>query len=638
MCAIAGLLSTTAHRSPDRNVLAAMCRRLRHRGPDGEGHYVDGPVALGSRRLAIIDLSERASQPMTNETGDVTVVFNGAIYNFRELRTWLRARGHHFRSETDTEVLVHLYEEHGIDLLEHLRGMFALAIWDRARQQLLLARDRFGAKPLYWRVDAQGLAFASEIPALLTAGAPLEPDRAGLEAYLALQYTPAPLTMVRGIRKLAAGYRLIARCGSEPRVERYYRLRFDQQDPRPLAELTSDLRGRFRTAVRRRLVADVPAGVFLSGGLDSAAVALAAAEQASSLPTFTIGFSKADPSLACARLVADRMGARHHELIVEPAFATILPRIVQHLGEPLGDPSLVPTWCLAEFARTQVTVALSGDAADEAFAGYHEYRVMQATRWLRTLPGPAASACAKAMATWCPARFPQVRAVARRALLPEAAEYLGLMGLFVDGDRAAIFGPALRDLVTSTAVLDNFQRTLDDATAGDAAGRLSELDIATYLPDDILMKVDLASMAHGLEVRSPFLDQEMMELAASIPSRHKLYALQGKRILRTALADLVPREILARTKRGFDPPADAWIRGPLADMTRDLLLDQTARQRGWFMPREVDRLVREHVAGASHGRRLWTLLVLELWCRTYLDHPPTPSMHSQPMAPATIGG
>jgi asparagine synthase (glutamine-hydrolysing) len=602
-----------------------MCRRLRHRGPDGEGQYLEGPVGLGSRRLAIIDLSDNASQPMRNETGDVTAVFNGAIYNFQELRARLRAQGHQFRSETDTEVLVHLYEEHGVEMLEHLRGMFAIAIWDRPRQQLLLARDRFGAKPLYYRVDANGLSFASEISALVAAGAPTEPDPAALDAFLALQYIPAPLTIFRGIQKLAAGHRLIVRAGGEPHVERYYRLRFDVPDSRTPADLMTDLRERLDEAVRRRLVADVPAGIFLSGGIDSAAIALAAAKHAPSLPTFTIGFSKDDPSLRYSRLVADRMGAEHHEMIVEPALATIFPRIVEHLGEPFGDCSIVPTWFLSEFARTKVTVALSGDAADEAFAGYHEYRVMQLTRYLRWLPGPMPAAVSQAIATWCPRRYPQVRGVARRAMLPEAAEYLGLVGQFVDGNRAPIFGPYLRDLTKSDATLQQFERLLASSTAGDAVGRLSELDISCYLPDDILMKVDLASMAHGLEVRSPFLDQDVMELAAAIPSRYKLYALQTKRILKEALTDLVPREILTRTKRGFDPPVDDWLRGSLAEMTRDLLLDDTARRRGLFNQDEVGRLVREHFDGVSHGLQLWTLLVLEQWCRTYLDSSPATS-------------
>jgi len=337
------------------------------------------------------------------------------------------------------------------------------------------------------------------------------------------------------------------------------------------------------------------------------------------LPTFTVGFSKADPSLRYARLVADRIGARHHELIVEPAAAAIVPRIVEHFGEPFGDSSVVPTWYLSQLARTHVTVALSGDAADEAFAGYHEYRVMQATRWLRRLPGRSPAAVANAIATLCSNRFPRVRDVARRAMLPEPAEYLLLMGQFVDGNRAPLFGPSLQDLVRSTAVLQSFEQMLDGSTARDPVGRLSELDISGYLPDDILMKVDVASMAHGLEVRSPFLDQEVMELAASIPSRHKLHAFRTKRILKRALADLIPREILARRKRGFDPPVDEWLRGPLAEMTKDLLLDDTARQRGWFNPREVDRMVTSHVQGASCGLQLWTLLILEQWCRTYLD-------------------
>jgi asparagine synthase (glutamine-hydrolysing) len=617
-----------------------MCRRLRHRGPDAEGIHVEGPVGLGSRRLAILDLSDRATQPMTNENGEVVVVFNGAIYNFQALRRDLLARGHRFRSSTDTEVLVHLYEEHGVDLLDHLRGMFAIAIWDRARQQLLLARDRFGAKPLYYRTNAHGLMFASETSALLVGDAPIEPDPAGLDAYLALQYTPAPLTVFRGIRKLPAGHRLIVRPhdGSEPQPERYYRLQFDTHDPRAQEALIADLQTRLDAAVRRRLVADVPVGVFLSGGLDSAAIALTAARQAANLPTFTIGFSPDDPSLGYARLVADRMGTRHHELIVEPPLATIVPRIVEHLGEPLGDCSLVPTWYLSAFAREHVTVALSGDAADEAFAGYHEYRVMQATRWLRRLPAPMPAVIAGAIATCWPRRWPDVRDVAQRATLSEAAEYLGLMGQFVDGTRTRLLGPALHDLQSSHETERQFERLLHEATATDPVGRLSELDIAGYLPDDILMKVDVASMAHGLEVRSPFLDQDVMELAAAIPSRYKLYAFQPKWILRAAMADRVPREILARTKRGFDPPLDNWLRGPLADMLGDLLLDRTARERGWFQAREVEQMLTAHRAGRSHGRRLWTLLVLELWCRTCLDRQPTDAPTLPAIMPVTTGG
>ncbi len=626
MCAIAGLLTGNSECPPDADRLRVMCRKLTHRGPDGQGQHVEGPVALGACRLAVIDLTAQASQPMTNESGDVTAVFNGEIYNFKELRAGLLARGHHFRSHTDTEVLVHLYEERGIELLEHLRGMFALAIWDRRRQQLLLARDRFGAKPLYYRADADGLAFASELPALLAGGPPLELDREGLDAYLALQYVPAPLTIARGIRKLPAGYRLVARtastnAGVESRVERYYRLRFDRPDPRPVPELARDLRERFTVAVRRRLVSDVPVGVFLSGGIDSAAVAVAAAaEQPASLPTFTIGVSPDDPSLRYARLVANRIGSDHHELIIGANVAALLPRIVSHIGEPLADSSIVPTWYVSQLAREHVTVALSGDAADEAFAGYHEYRVMQATRFLRWLPGRSPAAVARAIATISGSRFPRVRDVVTRAMLPEPAEYLHLMGQFVDGTRAPLFGPALRDLATSTATLQSFEQFLDNATAREPVGRLSELDISGYLPDDILLKVDLASMAHGLEVRSPFLDQEVMELAASIPSRHKLHLFQTKRILKTALGDLIPRQILNRRKRGFDSPVNEWLRGPLAEMTKDLLLDDTARQRGWFNPREVERMVSSHVAGTSCGPQLWTLLILEQWCRTYLDN------------------
>ncbi len=630
MCGIAGTLAPTPAGNPRRDAVLRMCACLAHRGPDHEGVVTAGPVTLGHRRLAIIDLSAEAAQPMANEDGTLQLAVNGEIYNFQELRRDLVARGHRFRSHSDSEVILHLYEEEGADCVARLRGMFALALWDARRQQLLLARDRFGKKPLYYHYDPrQGLAFASELQALSASnGFAREVDPAALDAYLSLQYIPSPQTIFRNVYKLAPGTRAVVRPGQVPRPEPYARLRFDAQDGRPLPDLVAELRARLDEAVRLRMVADVPVGAFLSGGIDSSTiVALMAARSSRPIRTFSIGFPSADTSeLEFARLIAQRFGTEHHELIVEPRMVSVVPDLVRHYGEPFADSSAVPTWYLARLTRESVTVALSGDGGDEAFAGYNQYRFAHIARGVRALPGPLPGWIAGGLSRLQAPRLQPVRDFGRRLMLGEVERYLGLVAHFPYEERAALYGPAMREAFPADRIAARFERLLAAATARDAVDRLSELDFQTYLPDDILVKVDIASMAHALEVRSPFLDQRVVEFAASIPSRYKLRGLSTKIVLRRAVADLVPRRVVSRLKRGFALPIDRWMREDLAPMAHDLLRDRTARERGWFDPGAVDRLLAAHERGESRGNQLWALLMLEQWFRTFVDTAPEPAV------------
>ncbi len=630
MCGIAGFLASNPAASPRRDAVLRMCACLAHRGPDNEGVVSAGPMTLGHRRLAIIDLSAEAAQPMANEDGSLLLAVNGEIYNFQELRRDLAARGHRFRSRSDSEVILHLYEEEGENAVTRLRGMFALALWDARRQQLLLARDRFGKKPLYYHYDPRrGLTFASELQALAAAnGFDREVDPAALDTYLALQYIPSPQTIYRNVYKLAPGTRAVVRPGQPPHAEAYARLRFDAQDPRPLPELTAHLRTLLEEAVRLRMVADVPVGAFLSGGIDSSTiVALMAARSSRPIRTFSIGFPSGDTSeLEYAREVARRFGTEHHELVVEPSMVSIVPELVQHFGEPFADSSALPTWYLAKLTRENVTVALSGDGGDEAFAGYNQYRFAHIARGVRALPGPLPRWIGAGLSRLGQPRLQPVRDFGRRLMLGEVERYLGLVAHFPYEDRTALYGPAMREAFPSDRIAARFAELIDTGTARDGVDRLSELDFQTYLPDDILVKVDITSMAHALEVRSPFLDQRVVEFAASIPSRHKLRGLSTKIVLRRAVADLVPRRVVSRLKRGFALPIDRWMREDLAPMARDLLLDRTARERGWFDSAAVGRLLAAHARGESRGNQLWALLMLEQWCRTFVDSAPEPAL------------
>lgn len=622
MCGIAGTLAVDPNATPDGEAVQRMCDAMVHRGPDDHGYLTDGPCALGHRRLSIIDLRPEGAQPMTNEDGSIAVIVNGEIYNFQELRRDLQAKGHTFRSLSDSEVIVHLYEEEGVDFLDHLRGMFALALWDGPRRRLVLARDRFGKKPLFYHADSRGLAFASELGALAESGRfERRPDIDAIDAFLSLQYVPSPWTAFEGVRKLPAGCRLVCEAGRIGEPARYFQLRFDQPTTGSLTELTERLHAQVEDAVRVRMVSDVPLGAFLSGGLDSSLiVAMMAMQSSQPVKTFSVGFTSKDFSeLPYAKMVSDRYGTDHHEIVVEPDMAAVIPEFVRHYGEPFADSSALPTWYLCQYTRTGVTVALSGDGADEAFAGYRRYSHSRTARALRQLPGPLPTALAKALGSIPIPAAQQVRDYGRRLMEPEHVRFLGLAAHIPHEDRVALYGPAMRQRFAEDLVARRFGELYAASTASDPVNRLLDLDIQTYLTDDILTKVDIASMAHSLEVRCPLVDQELMAFAASVPGEMKLRGLTTKLILREVAKPLLPEKILTRRKQGFGLPVDRWMRDDLAPLSRDVLLDQTARERGIFDPAAIETLLLQHQRGEPRGDQIWALMMLELWYRAFID-------------------
>ena len=622
MCGIAGTLAVDAAAAADGEAVRRMCDAMVHRGPDDHGYLNDGACALGHRRLSIIDLRPEGAQPMTNEDGSIAVVVNGEIYNFQALRRDLEAKGHTFKSRSDSEVIVHLYEEEGVDFLDHLRGMFALALWDARRRRLVLARDRFGKKPLFYHADAKGLVFASELGALAESGRfERRPNIDAIDAFLSLQYVPSPWTAFEGVHKLPAGCRLICENGKIGAPERYFELRFDQPTTGSLPELTERLHEHVLDAVRVRMVSDVPLGAFLSGGLDSSlVVAMMAMQSTQPVKTFSVGFTSKDFSeLPYAKMVSDRYGTDHHEIVVEPDMASVIPEFVRHYGEPFADSSALPTWYLCEYTRTGVTVALSGDGADEAFAGYRRYSHSRTARVLRGLPGPLPTALAKTLGSIPIPAAQQVRDYGRRLMEPEHVRFLGLAAHIPHEDRVALYSEPMRQRFAEDLVARRFGELYAASTASDPVNRLLDLDIQTYLTDDILTKVDIASMAHSLEVRCPLVDQELMAFAASLPGSMKLRGLTTKLILREVAKPLLPEKILRRRKQGFGLPVDRWMRDDLAPLSRDVLLDQTARERGIFNPASIETLLLQHQRGEPRGDQIWALMMLELWYRAFID-------------------
>jgi asparagine synthase (glutamine-hydrolysing) len=589
-------------------VVEAMNAALVHRGPDEGSVDAFGRCVLGNRRLQVIDLAT-GSQPVANEAGDVVAVFNGELYNFHELRADLAAKGHQVRGTGDTPVIPHLYEEYGLGFAERLAGMFAIGLWDARAERLVLVRDRVGKKPLLWTRLADGsIAFASELKALARLPAlAREPDPAALDAYLALQYVPRG-TALRGIEKLPPGHLLVAETGRE-RVERYWQLQ-----PRAEQPSLGDVREAVAAAVTRRLVADVPLGALLSGGIDSSIV-VALMAQASSGPvkTFTVGFGDARyDERTYARAVAQRYGTEHEELLVDPDVAETLPRLAWAYDEPLGDEAALPTFLISEVARRHVTVALTGDGGDEAFAGYERYVAHGLAGWVGAVPGTGAAGKLLRRLSTEP-RSPATRAARflEAASAPAAERYGRLMEVFPAALRAELWEPEFVRRPVPAAEL------LGPPPARGTAG-LQRLDVATYLPGDLLLKSDIASMAHSLELRSPFLDHEVLELGVSLPD--SLRGRRGKEALRRAFAADLPPEIAGRRKTGFGVPLARLFRGELRDIAGDVLLGAPAR--GQLRPAAVERLLAEHASGrADHGHRLWCLLMLELWQQAYVDAP-----------------
>jgi asparagine synthase (glutamine-hydrolysing) len=626
MCGIAGQVRADGA-PPARELLERMCGAMEHRGPDARGIHLDEGIGLGIRRLRVIDLVS-GDQPIFNEDGSVAVVLNGEIYNHAELRARLQAKGHRFATQGDTEVIAHLYEERGPDFVHELIGMFGVAVWDARERRLVLARDRLGKKPLFYAERDGVLSFASELQALLQdAAIPRTPDPRALDLYFALRYVPSPHCAFRAVRKLPPASRLVYERGRAA-IDVWWRL--DYVPKRVVAderELSEELRERLRTAVRRRLIADVPLGAFLSGGIDSAAVVAAMAEASSErVRTFSIGFdSERLNELPLARLVAERFETEHREFIVRPSAVELLPRIVRHHGEPFADATSIPTFALSEVTRRHVTVALNGDGGDEIFGGYTRYvanlaaaRLERIPRPLRQLAGSSGRAVPASgrVDSW-PSR---VRRLAETLPLDPARRYSAYMTHLQGLRRDQLYTDEFRAQLRADDAEQLMVEAWESARAHDALDRMLATDVRGYLPDDLLAKVDIASMACSLEARSPLLDHELVEFAASLPVEQKVRGTEKKVAFRRALRGWVPDEILDAPKRGFQPPLADWLRGELHGYARDILLDPIARARGQLRPERVAALLERHANGVEdHSQGIWTLLVHELWQRELVD-------------------
>jgi asparagine synthase (glutamine-hydrolysing) len=625
MCGIAGRFDFDASRRSDPEVLKAMTDALSHRGPDAAGYFIDGGIALGHRRLSIIDLST-GDQPLSNETGSIQVVFNGEIYNFAEVRAELEAKGHRFRTRSDTEVIVHGYEEWGERCVERFRGMFAFALWDAPQHRLMLARDRLGVKPLYYAELPGGIVFGSEIKAILEdSDVSREWLTDAVDAYLTFLYVPAPRTIYRAIKKLPAAHVLVAERGSS-RMSRYWDLQFTGDgDSAREEEYLEELHERLNDAVRLRLVSDVPLGAFLSGGIDSTTVVACMTETSATPPiTISVGFDEGSyDEVEHARAVADHLGCEFHALVASPQLDDLLPRLAWHFDEPFADSSAVPTYYVSQAARRLVTVALSGDGGDELWAGYSKHRVERWEHGVRRVLGRAAPVLGR-LAHALPLSVRGARALRHLAVAPDQAFALKqAYGMFEPDAKARLYTGDLAAAVDGTDPLTCVRDSYGACGSSDPLDKALYADSQTYMIDDILTKVDRMSMAVSLEAREPLLDHKLLEFAARVPSTLKLKHNRSKYLLRRALERRVPAAILERPKKGFDAPIADWLRGPLAPLTVALLFDGRLKQRGLFNDREVSRLWNEHrTQRADHRHRLWQLLMLELWFRQFVDGSP----------------
>src|SRR3954469_2868679 len=624
MCGIAGRFNYDAMRPVDRATLEAMTDSMSHRGPDASGYHVAPGIGLGHRRLSIIDLST-GDQPLANETGTIWTVFNGEIYNFADVRAELIAHGHRFRTNSDTEIIVHGYEQWGERCVDKFRGMFAFAVWDSAARRLMLARDRVGVKPLYYaELPGRGLVFGSELKSLLEdpdVSREWRPD--ALDAFLTLLYIPAPATIYQGIHKLEPGHVLIAEKGAI-RTSRYWDLEFTGDgDARRESDYLEELDALLRESVALRQIADVPLGAFLSGGIDSSAVAAYMVETSSRPPlTISVGFDDAAyDELAHAKLVAEHLGCEFHPRTVTPDIVDLLPKLAWHLDEPFADSSAVPTYYVSQAARELVTVALSGDGGDELWAGYARHRVerweLAARHWL----GATGSRITGRIAERLPPAVKGARSLRHLALPPPAACAVKHgYGLFDSDARGGLYSPEFAHEVRDADPFIGFRLAYDACSSRDPLDCALYVDVKTYLVDDIMTKVDKMSMAVSLESREPLLDHKLLEFAARVPSSLKLKNGQGKYLLRRLLERRIPKAIVDRPKHGFEAPIGEWLRGPLAPMADALLGDGRLRDRGVFDDRAIGSLWAEHRAGKQdHRHRLWSLVMLELWFREFVD-------------------
>jgi asparagine synthase (glutamine-hydrolysing) len=630
MCGIVGILYKDG-RTPDEALVRAMAGTLAHRGPDGEGFKILPGCGLGHRRLSIIDL-EGGAQPMANEDESIWVALNGEIYNFLDLRSELEARGHRWRTRSDTEAIVHLYEEMGSSCVTRLRGMFAFGLWDAPRRRLLLARDRIGKKPLYYFEDADGLCFASEIKALLALpNCPTEVDPEAIDLYLAYQSVPGTKTIFKGVKRLPPGSILVWTPESGTRIERYWELDWTKKTNLSYEDAKRRLRELILEATRIRLIADVPLGSFLSGGVDSSVVVSAMAEVSDApIRTFSVGFPQKDfDETRYARIVAEKFGTRHEELMIEPRAMEILPKLAWHYDQPYADSSALPTYYVCQAARQRVTVALNGDGGDEFFGGYDRYRALLYHRLYHVATTEGLRGGLERLTSWIH-EGAKNRSLARRITRFARAGRatsdrfnLALFQYFDQEHRRELYAP---EFAARLGGHDADRYLIDLMEAGGSMRHASIIDRALradtlgYLPDTLLVKVDVASMAVGLEGRSPLLDASILEFAASLPSNWKVGYGSSKRILKEAHHGIVPHEVMYRRKMGFSIPIAHWFRGELYDYLREHILDPRALGRGYFRRAAVEKLIDEHKSGyRNNANRLWALLMLELWHREILE-------------------
>ena len=627
MCGIVGYVN--ADGSPaDRSLLERMNAAIRHRGPDEDGYLVDGGVALAMQRLAIIDLAG-GQQPIHNADRTKWIVFNGEIYNYRDLRKDLESRGHQLYTNSDTEAILRLYDDYGADCLQHLRGMFAFAIWDSVERSLFIARDRVGKKPLLYSHRPNGdLVFGSEFTALLEHPAvSRDIDHQAIDAYLSYTCVPAPMTAYKEIRKLEPGNWLRWK-GGEIQIERYWLPDFSNKIDISEEEAIEETTRLLRESTSLRMISEVPLGAFLSGGVDSSTVvALMAQESSTPVKTFSIGFEEEDYSeLKYARTVADHVGAEHHEFVVKPDALEILPTLVEHYGEPYADSSAVPTYYVSRETRKHVTVALNGDGGDESFAGYERYTAMRLAETYHKIPAFLRKPFIEFPASLVPtseikrSRVRDAKRFLQAASMHKVERYFQWNSAFDRTSKANLYTREFQQTLNGHDASEVLAKWFSKANGSGIIDGTMLVDQMTYLPNDLLVKVDIASMANSLEARSPFLDHNVIEFAAKLPEKLKVSGADTKSFLKKVAARLVPKDVIYRRKMGFGVPVGKWFRGEMKDFVREVLLSETSLNRGVIRPEAIRRYVEEHIdARQDHSFRLWTLLMLELWYRRFID-------------------
>jgi asparagine synthase (glutamine-hydrolysing) len=627
MCGITGIVNAQAH-AANREIIERMNRAILHRGPDDDGFYINENVALGMRRLAIIDLAH-GKQPIHNHDKTKWIVYNGEIYNYQQLREDLDKRGHKFYTNSDTEAIIHLYDEYGADCVQHLRGMFAFAIWDETDESLFVARDRVGKKPLLYSHQSNGdLIFGSEFQALLQHPAiSREVDHSAIDSYLSYLCVPAPQTAYKQIRKLEPAHWLRWKNG---RIEtkRYWQPDFSKKIKISTEDAEVETLRILRESTKLRMISEVPLGAFLSGGVDSSVVvALMAQESAQAVKTFSIGFEEQDFSeLKYAKRVAEHVGAEYHEFIVKPDAMEVLPTLVEHYGEPFADSSAIPTYYVSKETRKYVTVALNGDGGDESFAGYERYAAMRIAETYHRFPNALKKAFIEAPINLIPtseiqkSRVRDVKRFLQAASLPRTERYFRWMSTFNRDAKRELYTEEFSREVSNNNASRFLEKWFAKANGSGILDTTLLTDQMTYLPNDLLVKVDIAAMANSLEARSPFLDHNLIEFAASLPEKIKARRFETKSFLKKIAARLVPREVVYRRKMGFGVPIGKWFRGEMKDFVREILLSERSLNRGIVKRGMIEKYVREHTsAERDHAFQLWTLLMLELWFQRFID-------------------